>query len=78
MQVLPNGNVFIGWGSSPVISEFSHDGDLLFDAEFPTQGETYRAFRFPWKGYPKYAPAIVAESRQGGEVRTPLHAPIGA
>ena len=68
VQVLPNGNVFVGWGSSPVISEFSHEGDLLFDAEFPTEGETYRAFRFPWKGYPKYAPAIAAESGQDDEV----------
>jgi hypothetical protein len=52
-----------------VISEFSHTGDLLFDAEFPTEGETYRAFRFPWKGYPKYAPAIAAEAGQGDEVK---------
>ncbi|MGH8942299.1 MAG: arylsulfotransferase family protein, partial [Acidimicrobiia bacterium] len=44
LQVLPNGNVFVGWGSSPVISEFNHDGELLFSASFPTEGETYRAF----------------------------------
>ena len=35
VQVLPNGNVFVGWGSAPCLSEFDHDGDLLFDAEFP-------------------------------------------
>jgi hypothetical protein len=29
MQVLPNGNVFIGWGSEPFFSEFSCDGKLL-------------------------------------------------
>ncbi len=69
VQVLPNSNVFVGWGSSPVISEFSQEGDLLFDAEFPTEGETYRAFRFPWKGYPKYAPTIAAESGQDDEVK---------
>jgi hypothetical protein len=69
VQVLPNGNVFIGWGSSPIISEFSHDGKkLLFDAEFPTEGETYRAFRFPWKGYPLYAPAVAASKGQGDEI----------
>jgi hypothetical protein len=69
VQTLPNGNVFIGWGSSPVTSEFSQDGNIQFDAEFPTEGETYRAFRFPWKGYPKYAPAIAAESGQDDEVK---------
>ena len=32
MQVLPNGNVFVGWGRALVLSEFSKDGELLFDA----------------------------------------------
>ena len=68
MQVLPNGNVFVGWGSSPAISEFNHEGELLFNASFPTEGETYRAFRFPWKGFPEDSPAIAAESGQGDEV----------
>jgi hypothetical protein len=69
VQVLPNGNAFVGWGSSPVVSEFSQDGNIQFDAEFPTEGETYRAFRFPWKGYPKYAPAIAAESAGQDKVK---------
>jgi Arylsulfotransferase (ASST) len=68
LQVLPNGNVFVGWGSSPVISEFSPDGELLFSASFPIEGETYRAFRFPWKGFPEDSPAIAAESGEGDEV----------
>ncbi len=32
MQTLPNGNRFVGWGSEPVFSEFSGDGELLFSA----------------------------------------------
>ena len=52
VQVLPNGNVFIGWGSEPLFSEFSKDGELLFDATFPREVESYRAFRFPWSGRP--------------------------
>ncbi|HKH37604.1 MAG TPA: arylsulfotransferase family protein [Rubrobacter sp.] len=62
VQVLPNGNVFMGWGSEPYFSEFSRDGKLLFDASFPPGLESYRAFRFPWKGQPQDAPAVVAES----------------
>ena len=69
VQVLPNGNVFIGWGSSPVVSEFSQDNNVQFDAQFPTESESYRAFRFPWKGYPKYAPAIAAESDNDDRVK---------
>ena len=69
LQVLPNGNVLVGWGSSPVVSEFTQDGSVQFDAEFPPESETYRAFRFPWKGYPKYSPAIAAESDEEDVVK---------
>ena len=68
MQVLPNGNVFVGWGSEPSFSEFSRDGKLLFDASFPTEVESYRAFRFPWKGQPQIPPALVAETGPEGDV----------
>jgi hypothetical protein len=59
---LPNGNVFVGWGSEPSYSEFGPDGKLLYDASFPSQVESYRAFRFPWKGQPEDRPAVVAEA----------------
>jgi hypothetical protein len=43
-QRLPNGNVFVSWGSIARLTEFSPRGDVLFDAAltFPS----YRAFRF--------------------------------
>src|SRR5829696_4887683 len=68
VQVLPNGNVFVGWGSEPFFSEFGYDGKLLFDASFPSQVESYRAFRFPWNGQPQDMPALVAESGSEDEV----------
>ncbi len=68
VQVLPNGNVFIGWGSNPLFSEFSRDGELLFNASFPPEVESYRAFRFPWGGQPSDQPSVVAERRPYGEV----------
>ena len=61
VQVLPKGNVFVGWGSAPFFSEFNHHGELLFHAAFPAEGETYRAFRLPWSGQPTDDPAIAAE-----------------
>ena len=67
-HVLPNNNIFVGWGSAPVVSEFAHDGELLFSAAFPTESETYRAFRFPWSGQPTDNPAIVAELGADDEV----------
>jgi hypothetical protein len=67
-QVLPNGGVFIGWGSVPFFSEFSHDGSLLFDARFTPEHESYRAFRFPWVGHPVDRPAAAVEQGPDDEV----------
>ena len=70
IQILPNGNAFVGWGSEPFFSEYSSDGQLLFDARFASYtNESYRAFRFPWTGRPDDEPAVVAEAGIGdGEV----------
>ena len=48
-QTLGDGDLVVGWGSLPYVSEFSRSGALLFNAEFPTGVNTYRAYRFPWK-----------------------------
>ena len=67
-QLLPNGNVLVGWGSAPFVSEFSHDGELVFDARIPPDDDSYRAFRFPWKGQPAEAPDVAADRRSDDEV----------
>jgi hypothetical protein len=68
MQVLPNGNVFIGWGNQPIFSEFNSDGELVFDASFPPKDESYRAFSFQWNGQPSDRPAVAAEREPDDEV----------
>jgi len=68
MQVLPNGNVFIGWGSAPVFSEFDLDGNLCFNGRFPRGGTSYRAYRFPWAGMPDAPPDMAVETGLGGEL----------
>jgi hypothetical protein len=65
--VLPNGNVFVGWGSAPVFSEFSPEGGLLLNGRFPAAGTSYRAYRYEWVGQPAEPPAVVAE-RKGDAV----------
>ncbi len=72
MQLLPNANVFIGWGSQPFASEFSYDGELLLNVRFPPDGESYRAFRFPWRGHPTDEPAAAVE--QGPDDKVKLYA----
>ncbi|MFI5200129.1 MAG: arylsulfotransferase family protein, partial [Candidatus Limnocylindrales bacterium] len=68
MQVLPNGNVFVGWGSTGYASEFAVDGTVLLDADFSGSIQSYRCFRFPWQAQPTTKPAIVADPPAGGMV----------
>jgi len=68
VQALPGGNVFVGWGSAPYLSEFDRDGKLLFDARFPPEVESYRAFRCPWEGLPQDDPALAVEPGPDDEV----------
>jgi Arylsulfotransferase (ASST) len=46
-QTTRNGDLFVGWGALPFISEFSPSGQLLFNADL-LAGLTYRAYRLPW------------------------------
>ena len=73
MQTLPSGNVVIGYGGVPQISEFGAGGTLLFDAHQPYDTSFYRAFRFPWSAVPATPPAILA-SANNTEEETIVHA----
>ena len=64
-QFLPNGHVFVGWGSNPDYTEFDANGHVLLDAAFGRQGgkpgtdaDSYRAYRFDWTGHPVDRPRI--------------------
>ena len=64
-QVLPDGHVFVGWGSNDYFTEFARDGKVLLDGRFGTgKADSYRAYRFRWVGHPVDRPAVVA--RAGG------------
>jgi Arylsulfotransferase (ASST) len=65
MQLMPSGNVFVGWGEAPHVSEFDAGGRLLFDAVLGHAYESYRAFRLPWSGHPAEAPAIAVSAHAG-------------
>ncbi|MEZ5078232.1 MAG: arylsulfotransferase family protein [Solirubrobacterales bacterium] len=69
VQLLPNGNVFVGWGSEPYFTEFAPGGEVLFDAHFAAHNSSYRSFRFPWEGRPSEPPAIASEAQPGGTVK---------
>ena len=67
-QRLPNGNLFVGWGSQRYFSEFDANGNVVFDGEIAPGGDNYRAYRFPWTGRPTRPPDLIA-ARDGDRVR---------
>jgi len=66
LQLLSNGDWFVGWGQVPDLSEFSPSGQLLFDAHFPAHTQSYRDFRFAWTGTPAHPPAFAVQPGPGG------------
>ena len=65
VQMLPNGNVFVGWGSSPFVTEYTRNGHVVFDAHLPHGGENYRALRQTWVGRPATPPDLVYRRTEG-------------
>jgi EmrB/QacA subfamily drug resistance transporter len=66
-QVLPGGDVFVGWGSQPRFTEFSKSGQILIDGLLPSPDLSYRAIAVPqWTGLPLTKPSG-AVHRSGGK-----------
>ncbi len=65
VQLLPNGNVLMGWGGAPFVTEFARDGRIRLDAHLPAGGMSYRAFRFPWVGHPSEPPRLASRAAAG-------------
>ncbi len=59
VQILPDGDVFVGWGAEPYYTEYRADGEVVLDGHIMS-GQSYRAFRFPWTGTPTELPAVAA------------------
>ena len=65
MQVLPNDQVFIGWGSSGMWSQHHIDGTLMCEVHFSAalfyfweRAKSYRVFKaWGWVGMPEYPPS---------------------
>jgi Arylsulfotransferase (ASST) len=72
VQTRPNGNAFVGFGSSPFFSEFASGGRLLYDASLPEDDGSYRAYRYGWSATPRTRP--VAAVRRTGAARVSVYA----
>jgi hypothetical protein len=64
-QLLPGGNVALGWGSQPFFSEVNSKGKVLLDAVWPVPDQSYRAYAQKWVGIPYSAPSGAVRNNQG-------------
>jgi hypothetical protein len=62
-RVLPNGNVFVGWGAAPVFTEYTAGGQILFNGRLTKGKGNYRAIRAQWTGRPATPPDIATQRR---------------
>ena len=68
-QRLSDGNTFLDWGAPftgtgyayDTMTEVAPDGQILFDLSFDSPYVSYRAFRFPWQGFPDTQPALASK-----------------
>jgi hypothetical protein len=67
-QVLPNHDVFVGWGKQPQFSQYTPQGRQIFSGSLPFGTSSYRAYRFPWAGQPATRPSVAASGGSGGTV----------
>jgi hypothetical protein len=68
VQLLPGGNVFVGWGMAPEFSEYTRAGRQIFTAGFGSPVTSYRAYRDRWTGEPLWPPSIDVRPARGGEI----------
>ena len=68
LQLLPNGNAFVGWGAQPYFSEYTKKGRLILDAVLPAPDLSYRATLEQWVGLPLDRPKAAA--RRTGDSTT--------
>ncbi|HTU15091.1 MAG TPA: arylsulfotransferase family protein [Solirubrobacterales bacterium] len=71
-ETLADGNMFVGWGQVPQMTEFNPAGEVVFDARhsgtvIPEQGvlSSYRIYKGPWSGIAPGKPAIASDAGTG-------------
>ncbi len=73
-QRLPSGNTFLSWGAPYTkgdyayvsMMEVSPENDVLFELSFDSPYVSYRAFRFPWQGFPDTLPELAFTVEKDG------------
>jgi outer membrane lipoprotein-sorting protein len=73
-QRLADGNTFLDWGAPSTdegyvyvnMTEVTPDNQTVFELAFDQPYVSYRAFRFPWQGFPDTLPALASKVDNSG------------
>lgn len=73
-QRLPNGNTFVDWGAPSTDKAFAYvtmtevnpEDQVVFELTFDHPYVSYRAFRFPWQGFPDTKPDLAGQVDSDG------------
>jgi hypothetical protein len=68
MEVLPSGNVVLGYGSAPRLKEFDPDGNVVLSVSWGEVKavQSYRDTKFEWVGKPSANPDVFACKADNG------------
>jgi hypothetical protein len=66
VQHLSNGNVFVGFGSSPTFAEYTNAGKQIWTGNMRSPVQFHRALRLPWSGQPTGSPFAAASPTSSG------------
>ncbi len=64
-QLLPGGQVFVGWGESQEFTRFDRLGRPIFVGGFTGATSSYRVYEQAWHGQPSTRPAVAVASSAG-------------
>ncbi len=67
-QLLPDGRMFVGFGTNPFFNEFHPDGRVIVAATTGRGHPSYRTFTHPWVGHPTKLPDVAARHKKGKAV----------
>lgn len=73
VQVLPSGNVFVGWSESGYQSEFTPEGECVMEARFRSDRySSYRSYKYEFSAFPSWPPdlSVTTHRSQTGHAST--------
>ena len=62
-------DVFIGWASAPLVSDFSYDGELLLNGRFPARVRVLLILPLPVDLAPERGPCMAVEGGPDEKVK---------